>query len=333
MTKAIAILLTTPLEYVSIVFSIHMEGNLTEEVVTGRVRFCNDFQLVTFYPTSAATGTHLYSNIVVLVLIAIFVLFGTVANFLVIFLYVKNGHLRTTPNVLILFLACSDLLTAAVVAPLFGVRILKEFRAEHDCFLLISNRSLSYISSGMSVATVAVISVERYVTLAYPFRSRFILTRSRLKLILACLWLFTLTLTICHFYLLSPTAFLSIAVFIVLSCVLVITSTWLWIFRLIRRHRKSIEATSNVLARRTTHCKHVFKNTRTSYFIVVGVLFCYLPLAVVLVYYSMAPKSFALVFFVSPWAEILVLSNSMFNPILVFWRKSDFRNTARQLLF
>jgi hypothetical protein len=74
-----------------------------------------------------------------------------------------------------------------------------------------------------------------------------------------------------------------------------------------------------------------YKNTRTSGAIVTGLILCYFPLVLMLAYYWTEPRSYTGIYLVTPWGESAVLAHSLLNPLLVVWRKNEFRQTSRSL--
>lgn len=311
-----------------------MERNLTDAKSASNLRRCHDF-FVTYYWTLPATGMHLYTNAILMVVDVVLSLVGTFANLLIITAFAKRNRLRTLSNMLLVTLACSDVLVTAVVQPLHAVRMLKEIYGTHNCLLWTVNRLTYYFCCGVSLLTVTIITLERFITLAFPFRHQSILTMTRAKVIIASTWLGTFSFVVSHLNLFPYTVFLSISASFLSLSGLTVISIWLWIRRLLCRHKNTIEATQrpSTVSQTTTSRKQVFRNTRTSFIVVLAVFLCYSPSIVMLAYYSTQPNNFVVIFVVFSWLEAITLANSVLNPVLLFWRSSDFRNTAKELLF
>ena len=111
--------------------------------------------------------------------------------------------------------------------------------------------------------TLAVISVELFVTLACPFRYQAIVTQKRLKIVLA---LSPAILCLSSFAQMSQkdkgisAAFFSV---FIISFLLIIAATWLWIHRLAARHKRQINALSA-----PSNFTKIIRNTKTCYFVV-----------------------------------------------------------------
>ena len=301
------------------------------ENITGELKRCSDF-FVTYYWTLPAVGLHLYTNITLIAISLFSALLGSTTNVLVVLSYFKNSRLRTLSNVLLLSLAFSDLLVTAVVLPLHSSRLIKEIYGTHDCILWALARLTSYFSGGVSLLTVTFISVERYITLAYPYHYQTILTKLRMKIIVANIWCFTFAIVMSHLGLIPYKIFLGLCASIVVICIIILLSIWIWVYKLLQKHKRRITTqhrpsqTSKMGSGQKTH-----KNTRTSGAIVTGLIICYFPLVLMLAYYWTEPRSYTGIYLVTPWGETAVLAHSLLNPLLVVWRKNEFKRTSQSL--
>ena len=301
---------------------------------TGELRQCGDY-LVTYYWTLPAVGSHLYSTISLIIISLLCAVFGTVANILVALAYFKNSRLRTLSNIPLISLAFSDLLVTTIVLPLNTGRLIKDIYGTHNCTFWTISRLSSYFSVGVSLLTITFISVERFITLRYPYRHQTILTRLRMKIIIAIIWSLTFALVISHFGLIPYRIFLALAGIVVIICIIVMLAIWAWISRLLRNlkrritthHRPSQSSRTEVNSSQVRN-----KNTRTSGFIVIGFILCYLPLVFMFAYYYTEPTNFIGIYLVTPWGEMVLLAHALFNPLFVFWRRSEFRQTGKNLI-
>lgn len=304
-----------------------MAENKTMEGVLGR---CNVF-VVTYYWTLPAVGLHLYTNVTLIVISISMALFGIIANILVVLSYFKNSHLRTLSNIAFISLACSDLLVTTVVKPLHVTRFVLEIYGGHNCILWTSKRLLSYFSIGVSLLSATVVSIERFITLAFPYRYQTVLTKFRINVVITAIWLLTFVLVISNINLIPYTVLRAICTVIVILCISTLFGIWIWIYRLLRNHRRRI-TTNQQPSFISKSRKQTYKNTQTSGVIVTALILSYLPLVVMLAYYWTEPGSFTGIYLVTPWGETIILAHSVFNPLYVFWRKSEFRQTARNCI-
>lgn len=300
---------------------------------TGELERCNEV-FVTYYWTLPASGPHLYTNIILIIISIFSALFGSIANVLVILSYFKSARVRTLYNVPLLSLSSSDLLVTAVILPLHATRLVKEIQGTHNCILWTFTRLASYYPGGVSLLTVTLMSLERFITLAYPYRYHIILTRVRMKIILANIWCISLALVLSNLGLVTYKVFLGLGASIVAACLVVLLSIWAWVFQLLRSHKRRISTNQTPSQTPKTGIKtsqQTYKNTRTSGAIVIGFTLCYIPLVLMFAYYWTEPESFTGIYLVTPWGETIVLLHSLFNPLIVVWRKREFRQTVQNL--
>lgn len=296
---------------------------------------CNG-SFLTFYLDAPAKRMHYYSNIVYIIVNFILAITGMFLNALVWLVYCRNKSLRTCSNMLLVVLALSDFMTNVVVQPFSIARMINEIRGVHSCFVLIAARLSSYICCGLSLLTVAIICIERFITLAFPFRYQSILPPLRLKIIVAITWIFVFVFVPLHLGPVSYTVLSSVGNILIVLSILIVFLTWFWVTRLVKRHNTAISSTQTPESENSAdHSKRQessFRTTRTSYLICGAVLVFYFPSLVLLAYNATQDYDFVVLFLVAPWVETVMFSNSLLNPSLLFWRKSAFRQTAKNIL-
>ena len=288
-----------------------------------------DSHSMTYYLNSPVDGFYRYTHILLVILNILLSVVGTLANTLVITAYKKNNHLRTSSNLLIAVLAMNDLVLTAFVQPLQVTKTLKEIFGTHNCVFLGVFVAVGGFCMMISLLTITILSIERCITLAYPYHHQNIVTPSRLRSSVVLSWFLQLLLIVSTFTPLPDIVFTSIQVTIITFSVSTVVAIWIWIHRLIRRHKFSID---NLQVPSCLSNEKTFRTTKTSRLIVTAVLSCYSPFAVGIVCYSIEPNNFFLLFLILPLAATGVFVNSTLNPLILFWRKRTFRETARKLL-
>lgn len=296
---------------------------------------CNG-SFLTFYLDGPASGFHYYSNVLYIGVNILLSLVGMCLNCLVWLVYWKNKSVRYSSNMLLVVLALSDFMTNSIVQPFSIARMINEIRGSHSCFVLIAARLSSYVCCGLSLLTVAIICIERFVTLAYPYRYQNILPPSRLKIIVASTWILILVFVSLHLGPVSYTLLSSVGNVLIVLSILIVFLTWFWVNRLVKRHNTAIRSTqspqSEAKKSSLKRQEASFRTTRTSYLISGAVLLFYCPSLVLLAYNATQDYNFLILFLIGPWVETVMFSNSLLNPSLLFWRKSSFWETAKAIL-
>lgn len=312
-----------------------MDVNLTTSESYGKPLCCPFMGLRSL--DSPAKGAHLSTNVALTVLNILLSILAFITNVLIVAAYIKNRHLRVASNMLPVILSASDIAVCAVALPAFISKKLAELFVVFNCFLWVFSKLAFYCCCGVSLMIIVVLSVERCITLAYPYRYQNIVTPNRLKIAVASSSVSVCTLTLCQLISLPYHTMPAIGAIAIMLSMAVVVSIWLWIHRVICRHRKCIGVFQTPSHVSTTTINNinmkVVQTTKTSHLIAGSVLFCYFPSFVSHIYYLLQPNNVDVYTFILPWLDTLVFANSFFNPLVLLYRKRDFRKTAKSLLF
>ena len=119
-----------------------------------------------------------------------------IGNSLVTVAILKNVTLRTSTNYFIVNMAISDILAAVMTWPLYaiegmhsGKRVIGDSMATLVCKVCIYSRS---ISQAVSVISLTLVVVERFIAIVRPFQATRITGRRRAILLLST-WIFSVT--------------------------------------------------------------------------------------------------------------------------------------------
>ena len=199
----------------------------------------------------------------------IIALFGTLANSLVIMAYYRNPRLRTIQNTIFFVLAITDISVTAFVEPTFVAVILSGFSGDLSCFLYDTNIVLSSLFLNLSLVTIVILSLQSYITLAYPYHWQSIITKSRFNMAIVFSWLLSSTTTFSIFvqhYVWPCMVFLEI---------IIVIFTWCWTYKLVARHRKAIETTQTPSSSQNISRKKILRSTVTAFVVILSLFACY----------------------------------------------------------
>lgn len=313
-----------------------MVNNLSNSQATVTSNGCRRV-FAEFYWYCPTFDASFYTNLVVFIANILIAAVGTPANVLVITAYGRNKNLRRSTDVLFLVLAITDVVVTGFVQPTYAVLNIVDVYESHQCNVVVSlNGNISYLCAGLSLLTIIIVSVERYISLAYPYRYPSLVTLTRVKLTVVLIWLLPFLFALLSaIRLVTFRQLLIVLNLMIFLSVATIVSIWIWIHRLVCRHRKMIATFYCPLTagQESFRIKKGLRSTRTSYLIAGSVLFCYSPAFVLVICKLVGLEDFLVFKLVTPWGHTLVYGNSSVNPMLLFWRKRDLRETARKLLF
>ena len=118
-----------------------------------------------------------------------------VANGLVITAYYCNRRLTNIQNTIFFLLTITDITVTSFVQPTYAAVVLREVLGSEHCLLwdIVALSTMAFIC--LSLVTMVILSLQSYVTLAYPYHYQSIVTTRRLRITVICSWIFILVAT------------------------------------------------------------------------------------------------------------------------------------------
>ncbi|KAI0228157.1 Neuropeptide CCHamide-1 receptor, partial [Lamellibrachia satsuma] len=129
------------------------------------------------------------------VLFLIIFVVGVLGNGALIFIVARNASLHNVPNILIVNLACGDLLLILVSVP-FTATIYTLVEWPYGEPMCRVNEFLQCMSLGVSVFTLIALSLDRYVAIAHPLSRRKTSPVCRTASLAVAIWLLSVLLAI-----------------------------------------------------------------------------------------------------------------------------------------
>ena len=255
---------------------------------------------------------------------AVLGVFGTFGNLLVCVAVVTNPRLRRSLNYLLFSLAIADLIITMVCEPLL-VAILGKITFFNDCAANVERiyKTLSRVSCFASVAHMAAISVDRFISVAYPLRYKSIMESLGLKIMLTASWVFPFTVPVLSVSIPDsfPKAFLAVGAFTLMYTIIVVFYSLLVAF-LVKRRKK----TNQLRAHSSSNANQSSVEIQVAFTlaIVIGIFTaCWFPLMISLFAAGkplVKPQGAA-----HMWIRTVALSNSAMNFLIYTLRMPDFR--------
>ena len=255
---------------------------------------------------------------------AVLGLSGTFGNLLVCVAVVANPRLRRSLNYLLFSLAIADLIVTMVCEPLL-VAILCKITFFNHCGANTERiyKTLSRVSCFASVAHMAAISVDRFISVSYPLRYKSIMERRGLKIMLTASWVFPFTVPILSVSIPDsfPKALLAVGAFAFMYAIIVVFYSLLVAFLVKRRkQRNKLRAHPSSTANQSS----VEIRVTCTLAIVIGIFTaCWFPLMISLFAAGeplVKPQGAA-----HMWIRTVALSNSAMNFLIYTVRMPDFR--------
>ena len=258
---------------------------------------------------------------------------GTLANGLVIIAYCRNPRLRTIQNTIFFLLAITDVSVTAFVQPTYAIAFLTGLLEKHDCLLWDITTVLSWLFLGLSLVTVVILNLQNYITLAYPYRFQSLINKSCLAITVVFSWVFIAAAAPASVMLRHISLAGYICVSIISLTIISVILTWIWTYKLVSRHRRVIQTIQTLATHEVSKKRKILRSTVTALMVTISLFGCYC-LGLFFTSYSLISswkmdRNMYLILVALSWT--LMYLNSLLNPCLLFWRRSNFRVTVRNI--
>ena len=261
--------------------------------------------------------------------------FTAFLNALVMFAVKTKRRLRAhKSNIAIALLATTDFTVGILIQPAtvaWLVVILINYKTEICPFFFLKYiRLLMGSLLDVSLAHVAMISLERYIAVKHPFAYTFVITETKLLIASAVAWTFSLIIHILWYYTFTVymSVFLSITNAFKCFCIVVIVWCNVIVYRETLRHKQQIanHQVTQEIRKKFLKDKKAFKVTTQ---IVIVLFLCYLPTIISRIildkYIPENGISLDTTYIVIFSSGSVVLLNSVINPILYSIKIREFR--------
>ena len=159
---------------------------------------------------------------------------GKLANGLIITAYYCNPRLTNIQNTIFFLLTITDITVTSFVQPTYAAVVLREVLGSEHCLLHVGYCRAINNGIYLSLVTMVILSLQSYVTLAYPYHYQSIVTTRRLRITVICSWIFILVATFAVKF--NSTLEVYLTVCIISLTITIVILTWIWTYRLVARH-------------------------------------------------------------------------------------------------
>lgn len=258
------------------------------------------------------------------------IIVAIIGNLLVLVSILRAYSLFSPSITLLCSLAMSDLLVGLVLQPLYIANALTG-----NSPLKQALNTTVFAVCGVSLLTMAVISVDRFLALHYHMRYPNLMTRHRAIYTTVTLWIFVFMLSFLNFWTINAYYLTSAAS--ILICLLVSTVCYIKIYCIVKQHQLQIHTRQKAVETNTTDINQTMlrstKNAKNTFIYHIVMILSYTPVFVAMAILFISPSHWN-----KGWilADTVVFMNSSINPFLYCWRLRELRTavvkTVRQML-
>ena len=289
------------------------------------------------------------------ILVAISAAFSSLANSLVIVVFVRKRMLNSPLNLLLANMCLMDFLIGAIEHPFFVAIRISELHVIDLCSLKQASSFLGYIFGGMTISTLCWISLDRWVAITMPFRYESLVTRKRCVTLLVVSFIFCTGLVLLgKFGILGTNFYYLIVSFLLIVLTAQALFCYAKIYKIARGHERKIDMARRVTQRMTVSTENgnqscslesgvsarrervntvsQRRKSKTVLYMAVLMIVCYLPKGLIIFEAFLVRKSSELPYAALKWSETLFLLNSTFNPIVYCLRMAYIRTEIWKML-
>ena len=253
---------------------------------------------------------------------------AALGNILILIALSKTSSLHPSSKILYRCLAITDLFVGMIAQPLFAVQLL--FRVEERRFLCYIALRMCYCSGvilcGVSMTTLAAISVDRLLALQLALRYRQVVTSRRVRGVVIFLWIFSVFVSTTYFW--NDSIALTTSCITPLICLLTSALSYTKLYVSLRQHHIQIGSQNRTIALNIARYR---RTVSSALFIQLGLVICYLPHGIASTILTTSGLNSAL-FFPFAIGYCLLLFNSSLNPLLYCWKIRDVRQAVKSTI-
>ena len=274
------------------------------------------------------------ANFLTCIINVLFSVITCTGNLLVLLAIGKTRCLHTPSYVLLGCLAASDLLVGLICQPLFVASKIAELMNNFSlhCTLRMLLSTSTWITSGASLATMVIVSVDRLLVLTLHLRYNSFVTVPRVFQTVLGVWIWSITFALLRFPLRSRWYFIFIATFLLGFLVLSI-STYK-IFQIVRRHQRQIRDQNMAFSPVELNTVNVFKCRRSAVTViyVYGLsMILYIPHFVTIIVATVNGYS-TTIQIAYTYVSTVIYINSFLNPFVYCWRNRGIRRAVKTIV-
>lgn len=308
-------------------------------------------------------SSHVFDKLFRMLMVSIIIIIIVAAacgNLLVCLAILLNKRLRKTTNYFLFSLAISDLMTAFFSMPFDVEALLHPFQWSSGEFVCDFWTFMYLIAAPTSILNLMAVSLDRYLAISTPLKYYNVMKPKLALLIIALIWLYSLTFTttgmlrwpfyehsviggFCYFNVSPYYSMVSSAVNFILPTVIMCV-IYYHIYKIASAHARRIakEAVTSSVASNsnedsgtiTSEKKRIKRNikaAKTIAIIVSTFLLCWMPLTLISTVGSVCKE--CLLVNAELWMALMVLAymNSAMNPILYSFFNQQFRESFKKL--
>ncbi|XP_068739743.1 melanocyte-stimulating hormone receptor-like [Montipora capricornis] len=272
------------------------------------------------------------ANVVTCILNSLLSPITCAGNFIIVYVIWKSRDLHSPSFFLLGCLAGADFLVGVICHPSLVASKIAELQGDPSlvCSLRIFQSLSAWITGGISLLLLALVSIDRLLALTLHLRYNSVVSISRMRFAVLLIWVATATTVSLRF---AVTSWLIIPLLSLLITFLVIAFCTYKIFHIVGKHRRQIREQNmamNVGANALNELK-CRKSAVTVVYVYGLLLTFYIPLFATVLAENMIGHARS-VKIAYDFSTTAVFINSLWNPVVYCWRIREIRQAVKRVL-
>ena len=293
----------------------------------------------TFIIEHFPSNKYIISQIILCIVNILLVIPTVILNSISVLTIFRNSQLKTKPCYFqILIQSLTDLGVGVIALPLYTYVRLSELLGTADCVSTIVSETTAYMVFGLSLTTLCMLTLERYVSVIHPIAHRSHLTARRLLVYNGCAAVPVITLPVFTLALPSEETYGFLTTSAVLMILLLHTFAYTRIFLAVKHRNfasdrigdQSMEQNSSNFKKKLAMASlREQKLAKSCALVVVINYLCYIPSVLSYQYFVNDLVNFRLS---HSWSITIYAMNSSLNSLIFFWKRPLLREEALKVL-
>ena len=250
-------------------------------------------------------------------------------NYLAMHAFYKSSQLRRkTTLFLVMVLSANDFLVGLIGEPVFLLCLSREIFGNKNCLSEMLSFVILDILLGISIITFLVLNFEIYLSIIHPIFHKTKITNRRVLYLLLSLWFAAMTRSYLFGFYLNRNTVEVIITLLISSALLAMVFMHSRIFITVYKRRRIEPAVSSNIQRGKAFLRGV-RDAKSCLMVLCCTVCCYLPASIES---GMRTKIMFKEIVLDPWGATFILSASVLNSVVFYWRNKILRKEAMRIL-
>lgn len=261
-----------------------------------------------------------------------------VGNLIVLSVFLWHKELRTRPNLLICYLALTDLAAGIILQPLLSVHLLFDL-AKDGCFMADAVYFLTSVVCGASCLTLVLISYDRYLHLVKLFKYKSLMPKRKLYILVVLCWVVPIIEGCFLFNHATVNVFFVLVVMNTITDFIIMCICYTKIYKFIKKMSKVRSSLGGAESNENSRLRTNSKIAKCFFSLVASFVILWTPLKIALIYITIASITGINFSAVSPYVDsfhfiaiMIGICNSSLNPVIYFWKNKVLKEKTKGVI-